>query len=157
MLNLSSNVVLIKVAQQVNADVNDATERRVRQIVDALRKRRERRWNKELGRRADGHVIRPIRRDGKRFVFGPVVTPAQRALIVSRVRAAVMQPPSCESCGDEHARASFVYNPMTRDEYWPATLCAHCERSLNSPAVQSSILRSEVERCERAAGWDASA
>ncbi len=32
-----------------------------RRRKDAARKRRERRWNKVLGRRADGHVIRPIK------------------------------------------------------------------------------------------------
>jgi hypothetical protein len=157
MLNLSENVTLIRVAQQVRADVDDITERRVRQVLDALRKRRERLWNKELGRRSDGHVIRPIRRDGKRFVFGPVLNPSQRALLVARVRAAVIASPSCDSCGDEHARASFVYNPGTRVGYWPATLCSTCERSLNSPAVQRDILTDEVERAERRAGWDASA
>jgi hypothetical protein len=157
MLNLSSNVVLLRVAQQVRADVDDMTERRVRQIVDALRKRRERLWNKALGRRSDGRAIRPIRRDGKRFVFGPVLTQSQRVLLVARVRAAVVASPECESCGADHARAAFVYNPGTRTEYWPATLCSTCERSLNSPAVQRDILTQEIERCERRAGWSASA
>jgi hypothetical protein len=43
------------------------------QAYDALRKRRERRWNRVLGRRADGSVIRPIPPAGRSRYGGPVV------------------------------------------------------------------------------------
>lgn len=155
MLNLSQNVTLIRVAQAMHHDLEDATERQVRKVVDALRKRRERRWNKALGRRADGNVIRPIPAHG-RFRWTPVLDADHLALLRARVRASLESASRCESCGDEGI-ASVVYNPMTVDGYWPATLCASCQRSLNSTACQNDILAAEVQRAERRAGWSASA
>jgi hypothetical protein len=41
--------------------------------------------------------------------------------------------------------------------YWPATLCAACERSLNSAACQRDLLAQEIEKAESKAGWSAAA
>jgi hypothetical protein len=101
MTTLATNPVLLNLAAHATAARIRATELRVHEdawiqeysrtleakAYDALRKRRERRWNKVLGRRADGHVIRPIPPAGRSRYGAPVVNAQYRAELLASIQS----------------------------------------------------------------------
>jgi hypothetical protein len=86
MLKLAEFEVLQGMQQEAAAErtaraerITVAVDAAVAREMEAARKRRARAWDKQLGRRSDGKVIRPIKPGGKRFTFSqPAMTPLKQ-------------------------------------------------------------------------------
>jgi len=125
--------------------VDEEVARRVWRIKRTLEQRRYRRWDSMLGRRADGHTIRPIPeerhcgsceaivRTGRRFRFAPILSSSAIADLREAVRAEVEGKRRSEwcwsGCGRHTCNADASYDG--------ARICAHCVAFLASVEAHS--------------------
>jgi len=108
--------------------INDEATRQMALVVDALRKRRERRWNKALGRRADGHVIRPIQAGRFRFprLLSPVALRDLRETLVAEI-AGAGRDTRCDA--GEGCKRRTVARSVDGLDY---ALCGYCTALMSS-------------------------